>query len=108
MNKIAKGGLGKSIDFIRCKARLKAGQAEFGEAAVLWAKVCEMRKSDSMPENERSWQWWRAKFYELECLAKEKDESKKQVLHTIEVLENSFTDIPPFWAEKLNILKQMK
>jgi len=41
-----------------------------------------------------------------ECLAKIPRPHKKDILHTIEVLENSFADIPPLWAEKLNSLKQ--
>jgi hypothetical protein len=31
---------------------------------------------------------------------------KQGVLHTIEVLESNYTNIPPLWAGKLNLLKQ--
>lgn len=94
------------VDLVRSRARLLNEQGKFDEAAGMWAQVAEMRKSESSAENQRSWKWWRAKFYELRCWAQCPQTKKKDVLHTIEVLENSFTDIPTLWAGKLNLLKQ--
>jgi hypothetical protein len=94
------------VDFVRCRARLLNEQGKFDEAAGLWAQVAEMRKSELAAANQRSWKWWRAKFYELRCWAQCPQTKKKDVLHTIEVLENSFVDVPALWAEKLNSLKR--
>ncbi len=94
------------VDFVRCRARLLDEQGKFDEAAGLWAQVAEIRKSESLEVNQRSWKWWRAKFYELCCWAQCPQTRKKDVLHTIEVLESSFANIPALWAGKLNSLKQ--
>ena len=56
--------------------------------------------------NQRNWKWWRAKFYELYCWSKCPQAQKENIPHTIDVLDASFTDIPPLWAEKLKQLKQ--
>lgn len=92
-------------DFLRCRARLFCEQNRFDEAAQLWAKIAEMRKNTPTQTGRQSWKWWRAKYYELYCWSQSPNAEGQEVLHTIEVLENSFTDIPPFWAEKLNSLK---
>ncbi len=94
------------VDVLRCRARLLTAQGKFAEAARLWAQAAKIRKDDAHEAKQRTWKWWRAKFYELDCCAKMPQTEKKTILHTIEVLESSFTDIPPLWAEKLNQLKQ--
>jgi len=106
LNNLAEDGADDEVDFIRCRARLLSEQGKFDEAARLWAHVAKIRKSEALSANRRSWKWWRAKFYELNCWAKRPRVQKMDVLHTIEVLENSFPDIPPLWAEKLNSLKK--
>ncbi|MCK4293711.1 MAG: hypothetical protein KAY65_10980 [Planctomycetes bacterium] len=95
-----------NVDFLRCRARLLTARGEFAAAAGLWAKVAEIHKKRSPPPSQRSPKWWRARFYEFYCWAKMPQTQNKDVLHTIEVLQNSFADIPPLWAEKLNSLKQ--
>ena len=92
------------VNFLRCRARLLAEQGKFNKAAKVWAQVAQMRKKDMTPENQRSWKWWRAKFYDLDCWSKSPKTQKQEVLHTIDVLKNSFDNIPPLWAEKLNLL----
>jgi len=104
LNDMAKSGNG-DINLLRCRARLLSEQGKFGEAAELWAKICEIRRGETAEADKRSWKWWRAKFYELYCLAECPQTRKAGIYHTIEVLENSFTDIAPVWAEKLNSLK---
>ena len=105
LNDMAESGNG-DINLLRCRARLLGEQGKFGEAAKLWAKICELRRGETPEADKRSWKWWRAKFYELYCLAECPQTKKADIYHTIEVLENSFTDIAPVWAEKLNSLKQ--
>ena len=42
----------------------------------------------------------RAKYYELACLAKAETGDNGVIAHWIEVLENSFDDIPALWVRK--------
>ncbi len=105
LNNLAKSGNADDVDLVRCRARLSAEQDKFSEAAELWAQICKMRKNEALLANKRSWKWWRAKFYELNYWAKCPQTKKEDILHTIEILENSFPDIPPLWAEKMNLLK---
>jgi len=105
LNKIAQDGAG-DIDSVRCRARLLREQGKFEQAAKLWVKICQKRKDETPSASRRSWKWWRAKYYELDCWAKCPQTKKQDVLHTIEVLENSFTEIPLLWAKKLMMLRQ--
>jgi tetratricopeptide (TPR) repeat protein len=106
LNILAGDGRDDDVDFLRCQARLFCEQGKFERAAGLWAQVAEMRKNELPSSNQRSWKWWRAKFYELHCFSKLTQTKKEEVLHTIEVLENTFIDIPPLWSEKFSSLKQ--
>ena len=99
-------GKGEDVDFLRCRARLLAVQGKFKEAGTLWASIAKICRGRSSSAGQRSYQWWRAKFYELYCLSKTPEAKSKDVLHAIEVLENSFAEFPPLWAEKLSSLKE--
>ena len=90
----------------RCRARLLTKQGRFSEAAELWSQISKTLTVSSASANTRSRQWWMAKYYELYCWSKLPDTKKDDVLHNIEVLENSFTAIPQIWSEKLSLLKQ--
>ncbi len=87
----------QSVDLLRCRAGLLTAQGKHKEAADSWTRVCEIR-------NKRSWKWWRAKFYELDSFSKSSPGQRDTALHAIEVLEATFADIPPLWAEKLGQL----
>ena len=106
LGEIPAGGIERDVDFLRCRARLLSEQGKYKEAAALWVQVAKIRKSQTLSTNTRTWQWWRAKFYELDCCLRAPQASKEIVLHAIEVLESSYTDIPALWAEKLNLLKE--
>jgi len=93
-------------DFLRCRARLLAEQGRFAEAARVWTKVAAAEKRRSAPPNQRNAPWWRAKYYELFCFSRIPQTQDKDVAHSIEVLQSSYADIPPLWAERLNLLKQ--
>ena len=105
INKISKYDDNKDTDLLRCRARLLSAQGEFAEAARLWAQLAKMLKQEFQQTNQQGWKWWRAKFYELDCFAKTPQTDYRGIIHTIEVMENTYTDIPPLWAEKLNLLK---
>ncbi len=93
-------------DFLRCRARLSAKQHRFDKAARLWAELCRIQERSEPPlANQRSWKWWRAKYYELYCWSKLPQTKKEDVSHSIEILENSFRNIPPLWAGKMSLLK---
>jgi len=106
VNSLTRQGDASDISLLRCRARLLTTQGKFAEAARLWAQIAKMQQNNTNGAYQRTWKWWRAKFYELDCFAKTPQTEKQDILHTIEVLESSFTDIPPLWAEKLNLLKQ--
>jgi hypothetical protein len=106
VNSMAKQGDASDISLLRCRARLLTAQGKFAEAARLWAQIAKIQQNNTNGAYQRTWKWWRAKFYELDCFAKTPQTEKQDILHTIEVLENSFSDIPPLWAEKLDLLKQ--
>ena len=101
---ITKNDNNNDIDLLRCRARLLTSQGNFAQAASLWAQLAKIQKNNN-EANQQSWKWWRAKFYELDCIAKMPRTDNRDLLHTIEVLENTYSAIPPFWAEKLSLLK---
>jgi hypothetical protein len=90
------------VDFLRVQARLARRQGRFSQAAVLWSMIAKLRKQDAAWQ---SYDWWRARFYALSCLAKADEADKSDIFHAVEVLENSYRDIPSFWAAKLAELK---
>lgn len=106
LNNLAGNGRARDVNLLRCRARLLSEQDKFCKAAGLWAQVAKIREGESPSANQRSWKWWRAKFYELYCWSKCPQAQKESIPHTIDVLETSFTDIPPLWADKLKQLKQ--
>ena len=105
LESLAEDNMRDNVDFIRCSARLAIAQRKFDTAAKLWSKIAQITKDDTTAAGTRTWKWWRAKYYELYCWANYDPAKKQQITHNIEVLRNSFDDIPLFWAEKLDRLK---
>ncbi|MHC4758191.1 MAG: hypothetical protein ACYTE8_06015, partial [Planctomycetota bacterium] len=93
-------------ELLRFQARILMAEGNFLEAAELWVKICNIREAENLTENERNWQWWRAKYYELYCCRQVPEFKNIELLHTIEILETTYTQIPHLWAEKLNSLKK--
>jgi hypothetical protein len=94
------------ITWLRVQARLLMAQEKFEQSAKLWAKIAELRRNETPTQTQKSWHWWQAKFYELDCLAKSQQADKQNIAHAIDVLSGSNPQIPAPWAEKLDILKQ--
>jgi len=90
------------IDWLRCRARFLMAKNQFSDAARAWGQVRAANKSQT---GKKSWKWWRAKFYEIQCWSRVSDTTDTDVAHAVEVLQNSCTDIPPFWARKFQALK---
>jgi len=102
--KLSNQGYDNDIEWLRCKARWLKAKGRFADAARTWARIRAARKTAG-PAQTQGWQWWRAKFYEIQCWAKLPDTTKADVAHAVEVLAGSFRDIPTFWAAKLEELK---
>lgn len=94
------------VRWLRCKARLLARQNQFEQAAATWAQIAQLRRNDVAGPGGRSWEWWRAKYYEIWCLSRSKDFARADICHLIDVLENSYSAIPDLWAKKLAALKK--
>lgn len=105
LSALAKDGMDNNIDFIRCKARWLTIKGQFESAAKLWVKICKITQNQLQQPNRRSWNWWRARYYELYCCSKNPSQKGTNIPHTIEVLENTFDDMPVFWGQKLSLLK---
>jgi hypothetical protein len=91
-----------NIDWLRCKARLLMAKKRFADASRVWGQV---RAANKTASGKQSRQWWRAKYYEIQCWGQLGDTTGADIVHAVEVLEGSFSDIPEFWAMKLAELK---
>jgi hypothetical protein len=100
--KLAGEGFDNDIDWLRCKARLLMAKGEFAAASRAWGRIRAASKSAAGKQNR---QWWRARFYEIQCWSKLGDTTGADVGHAIEVLQHTCSDIPRFWAMKLEALK---
>ena len=76
------------------------------QAAQIWSKIAELQRNDLQEQNRKSYGWWQAKFYELNCLSKLPPTKPEDLRHTIEVLQSTYPEIPAPWAEKLNKLNE--
>ncbi len=102
-NDTIKSNDANDVDLLRCKGRLLTRQGKFEEAGKIWGQIGKIRK---VPSGQPSREWWRAKYYELYCWSRWPETEKEEVVHTIEILESSYQDIPALWADKLGLLKQ--
>ncbi len=94
------------ITWLRVQARLLMAQEKFDQSAKFWTKIAESKRNETTGQNQKSYGWWQAKFYELDCLAKLPQADKQNIAHAIDVLCGSNPQIPAPWSEKLDILKQ--
>jgi len=100
--KLAGEGFDNDIDWLRCKARLLMAKGEFAAASRAWGRIRAARKTAA---GKQSREWWRAKFYEIQCWGKLSDTTGAEVVHAVEVLLHTYRNIPEFWAMKLQVLK---
>jgi hypothetical protein len=91
---------------LRVQARLLMAQEKFDQSAKLWAKIAESKRNENTGQNQKSYGWWQAKYYELDCLAKSPQANKQNIAHAIDVLSGTYPQIPAPWAEKLDLLKK--
>lgn len=91
-------------DTLAARARLAAAQGNYADAAKQWAAVCGIVKAQPDEPPQHSYKWWQAKYLELENSLKIPSAPRADIIHSIEVLQNSFNQIPPFWDKKLRSL----
>jgi tetratricopeptide (TPR) repeat protein len=96
----------EDIIWLRVMARMLMAQNKFEQAVKLWAQIAEPKRNQSAEQSHKSYGWWRAKYYELDCISKLPSANLKDIHHAIEVLQSTYTEIPAPFAEKLDLLKQ--
>jgi hypothetical protein len=96
-----------NTDYLRTKARLLTAGEEFYAAAMLWNKIAKLTSSQKHQSQYANIQWWQAKYYSILCFSKLAKTTDDQTNRAIDVLVDSGSDIPPFWAEKLSQLKKL-
>lgn len=104
LDTLGKEGYLGDIHHRRCMARLMAAKKDHSRAAAAWAAICRAHSSQNAPDKP-SWNWWRAKYYQILCWSRLPDTTEAELVHAIEVLQNSYRQIPPFWAQDLADLK---
>ncbi|MBN1457588.1 MAG: hypothetical protein JW912_07040 [Sedimentisphaerales bacterium] len=95
---------GESMQKLRCTARLLQAKGEYAESARTWEKIYTFLQQNEDPGACHA--RWQAKYYQLLCVSELGDMEKQDIIHAVEILQSSYDDIPPFWAEKLNELKE--
>lgn len=93
-----------SAEYLRCTARLPMMKGDFEKGFEQWKYIQRSTRSGDISERQ-GWDWWQAKYFELWCYWKIEGTDGDKVRHAIEVLQNSYTEIPRFWSEKLEELK---
>ncbi len=93
------------VDLARARARVLMKQSQYGLAAALWDLIAASTKADIAHAQSRPETWWRAKYYQLFCVSKTKPPQDAVIFHTIEVLENSYSEIPRLWSARFTELK---
>ena len=94
-----------TMDASTARARLAAAQGKYEKAAKQWGAICSILKAQPDEPPQHSYNWWRAKYFELENSLKMSNASRSDIVHSIEVLQSSFDQIPQFWKKKLDQLK---
>ncbi len=94
----------RSLDWIRCSARLLTARGDYHHAALIWDKVATANTAGKPVTNGKSWQWWRAKYYQLYCVSRLSGAQAEKIAHAVEVLTNSYGQVPTFWAGKLEAI----
>jgi hypothetical protein len=97
-----------NLDFLTARARLSTAQGNYPDAAKQWSQICAMLKNEPNEPPQHSYKWWQAKYFELASSLKIPGANRADSIHSIEVLQSSFDQIPPFWDKKLKALQAAK
>lgn len=96
---------GSNVDVLRCAGRFFLMDGQYFQASQSWGQVAGIYKAMSK-DGAKSAKWWGAKYFELFSVSVVSGEKAGDVLHTIEVFENSGEEIPAFWRSKMLKLKK--
>jgi hypothetical protein len=88
-------------DVMRCRARLLMARGDWQKAGAEWARICQQTIAQSEGD-QRPWQWWRAKYYQLLCWSRGEDATKEELARRVAVTLNSCGPVPEFWRKKLS------
>jgi hypothetical protein len=88
----------------RCRARLLMAKGQWQPAGEQWGRICEQLIALSTAD-ARTWQWWRAKYYQLYCWSKGKDATKEELARRVSVTLSSCGAVPPLWEKKLRAMQ---
>lgn len=91
---------------IRCRAFRRMQQGQWGLAVKDWQRVRSAYEPSDRTQKQRSWHWWRAKYYELYCSAKMSEVASQDVRHAIGVLETLYAPPPAVWQTRLKELSR--
>jgi hypothetical protein len=97
-----------TMEVLIVRARLSAAQGKYTDAAKQWGAICGILKGQPDEPPQHSYQWWRAKYFELENSLKTANASHSDIAHSVEVLQSSFSQIPAFWDKRLKSLIQLQ
>jgi hypothetical protein len=89
---------------IRCIAFRRMQQGQWAQAVKEWQRVRSAFEPSDRSRKERSWYWWRAKYYELHCSAQLSESSREDVRHAVRILRTLYTPPPPVWQARLDEL----
>ncbi len=92
---------------LRCRAREKQIENKYDEAASLWADLAISLKDKNKPDSSQSWQWWRAKYYQIYCYSLSSDFDSEKLKHAISVLLASAMQKENLWQYKMLELRNL-
>lgn len=88
----------------RCRAFRRMQQGRWPQAVKEWQRIRSAFEPSDRTRKDRSWPWWRAKYYELYCSAQLSERSREDVRHAVRVLRALYAPPPPVWDERLREL----
>jgi|GEM_PF-5632545 len=87
-------------DLMRGRARVLMAKGDWQKAGEEWGRICEQKMRETKGD-VRSWEWWRAKYYQLLCWSKGKDATREELMRRIEVIKSSCGPVPELWGKRL-------
>ncbi|MEJ5260961.1 MAG: hypothetical protein WHS88_12310 [Anaerohalosphaeraceae bacterium] len=87
-----------------CRAFRRMQQGQWAQALREWQRVRNAYEPADRAQKERSWSWWRAKYYELYCSARMPNVSSEDIRHAVRILETLYAPPPGVWRTRLEEL----
>lgn len=87
-----------------CRAFRRMQQGQWAQAVREWQRVRNAYEPADRSQKERSWYWWRAKYYELYCSARMPNVSGEDIRHAVRILETLYDPPSGVWRSRLKEL----